>query len=91
VTEYAVYTDSGASTYKCAAGVKSLRSQRNDTAVKLRSSSTSDLPKKTVSLEMAFILPPVFDNDKYEALGVQLETVRLYDICITDPIKSLLD
>jgi hypothetical protein len=70
--------DSGDSTYKCAARVKILSSHRNnDMLVKSRSSSTSDLPKKIVSLERALVVPPVFDSDKYEALRVQLETVLL--------------
>jgi hypothetical protein len=69
-----------------------LRSERNDdTPVKLRSSSTSDLPKKIVSPERALVLPPVFDTDKFEALSVQLETVRLNGVCTITLIKTLLD
>jgi hypothetical protein len=91
-TEYAYYTDSGASTYKCAACVKTLPPERyDDTAVKLRSSSTSDHPKKIVSPDRAFVLPPVFDTDKYEALSVQLETGRLNGVCTIDLIKTRLD
>jgi hypothetical protein len=59
--------------------------------VKLRSSSTSDLPKEVVSPERALVLPPVFDSNKYEALRVWLETVRLSGVCIIDLIKALLD
>jgi hypothetical protein len=59
--------------------------------VNLRSSSTSDLPKKIVSPERALVLPPVFDSDKYEALSVQMETVRLNGVCTIDLIKTLLD
>jgi hypothetical protein len=46
--------------------------------------------KKTVSLERSLVLPPVFDRDKYEALSVQLETVRLDGVCTIDLIKSLM-
>jgi hypothetical protein len=59
--------------------------------VKPRSSSASDLPKKTVSPERALILPPVFDSDKYEALSVQPETVHLNGFCTIDHIKTPLD
>jgi hypothetical protein len=52
-------------------------------------SSTSDLPKKIVSPERLLVLP--FDCDKYKALSVRLETVRLNGVCITDLIKSLVD
>jgi hypothetical protein len=79
-TKYGSYTDSGASTYKHAACVKTLRSRRNDvTTVKHRSSPTSGLPRKIVSPEKALVLPPIFDSDKYvyETLSVQLETLRL--------------
>jgi hypothetical protein len=55
------------------------------------SSSTSDLPKKIVSPERASVLPVVFDSDKYEAVSIQLETLRLSGVCTTDLIKSLLD
>jgi hypothetical protein len=72
-TEYQFYTGSGVSTFKCAFCVKALRLQQNDdTPVKTRSSSTSDLPKKVISPERALVLPPVSDSDKYEALSVQL-------------------
>jgi hypothetical protein len=69
-----------------------LRSARNeDKPVKLRSSSTSDLPKKIVSPERTLVLPPVFDTDKFEALSVQLETVRLNGVCTIDLLKTLMD
>jgi hypothetical protein len=77
-TEYAYYTDSGVSTYMCAALPKN-----DDTPVKPRSSSTLDLPKKIISRERALLLYPVFDSDKYVALNVQL--------CTIDLIKTLLD
>jgi hypothetical protein len=59
--------------------------------VKLRSSSTSDLPQKIVSPERTLVLPPVFDTDKFEALSVQLETVYLNGVCTIDLLKTLLD
>jgi hypothetical protein len=66
--------------------------QRNDdTLVKTRSSSTTDLPKKVISPERALVLPPVSDSDKYEALRVQLDTVRLSGVCAIDLIRSLID
>jgi hypothetical protein len=84
--------ESGASTYKCAALDKTLRSQRNDdTPVKPCSSSTSDLPKENVSPDRALFLPPVFKSDKYEALSVQLERIRLNEVCTVDLIKTLLN
>jgi hypothetical protein len=77
-TEYRYYTNSGVSTYKCTTCVKVLRLQRgDDTPVKTRSSSTSDLPKKVISPERSLVLLPVIDTDRYEALCMQLETVRL--------------
>jgi hypothetical protein len=36
------------------------------------------------------VLPPVIDTDKYEALCVQLETVRLNGACALDLIQSLI-
>jgi hypothetical protein len=51
----------------------------------------SDLPKKIVSPESALVLSPVFDSDRYEALSVQLGTVRLIRVCTIDLIKTLLD
>jgi hypothetical protein len=50
----------------------------------------SNLPKKIVSLEMTLVLPPVFDSDKYEALSIQLESVRLSGVCTIDLMKILL-
>jgi hypothetical protein len=50
-----------------------------------------DLPKKVISPERALVFPPVIDSDKYEALSVQLETVRLNGVCAIDLIKSLID
>jgi hypothetical protein len=76
-TKYAYYTDAGVSTYKCAACVKTLRSQmKDDTSVRPRE---SDLQKKIVFPDRTLVLSLVFDNDKYsyEALSVQLGTVRL--------------
>jgi hypothetical protein len=88
-TEYQFYTGSGVSTFKSASCVKALCLQRNDdTPVKTRSSSTSDLPKKVISPERALALPPISDPDKYEAPSVQLETVRLNGVCAIDLIKS---
>jgi hypothetical protein len=63
----------------------------DDTPVKPRSSSTSDLPKKIVSPERALIPPSVFDSDKYETLSFQLETVRLSGVCAIGLMKTLLD
>jgi hypothetical protein len=75
-TEYAYYTDSGASAFKCAACVETLRSQRNDDApVKPRFSLTSDLSKKIVSPQWALVLLPVFVSHKYWSLSAQLETI----------------
>jgi hypothetical protein len=62
----------------------------DDTPVKTRSSSTSDLPKKVVSPERSLVLPPVMDTDRYEALCVQLETVRLNGACALDLKQSLI-
>jgi hypothetical protein len=59
--------------------------------VKIRSSSTSDLPKKVISPERSLVLPPVIDTDKYEALCVQLETVRLNSVCAINLITSPTD
>jgi hypothetical protein len=58
--------------------------------VKTRSSSTSDLPKKFIYPEGSLVLPPVMDTDKYEALCVQLETVRLNGACALDLVQSLI-
>ena len=83
--------DSGVSTYKCAECVKLLRVQRNDDSpVKTRSASASDAPRKVVSPERSLVLPPVFDTDKFEALSVQVETVRHIGVCTLDLIKSLV-
>jgi hypothetical protein len=60
-------------------------------AIKTRSSSTSDLPKKVGFLGRSHVLHPLIDADKYEALCVQLEIVRLNGICELDMIKSLVD
>ena len=90
--EYTYYMDSGVLTYKCAECVKLLRVQRNDdTPVKTRSASASDAPRKVVSPERSLVLPPVFDSDKFEALSVQVETVRLNGVCTMDLIKSLIN
>jgi hypothetical protein len=84
--------DSGVSTYKCAECVKLLRVQRNDdTPVKTRSASASDVPRKVVSPESSLVLPPVFESDKFEALSVQVDTVRLNGVCTMDLIKSLTE
>jgi hypothetical protein len=64
--------------------------RRDDTPVKTRSSSTSDLPKKVISPERSQVIPPVMDTDKYEALCVQLETVHLNGVCALDLIQSLI-
>jgi hypothetical protein len=78
--------DSGVSTFKL------LRVQRNDdTPVKTRSASASDAPRKVVSPERSLVLPPVFDSDKFEALSVQVETVRLNGVCAMDLMKSLIN
>jgi hypothetical protein len=58
--------------------------------VKFCSSSRLDIPKKIVSPERALVLSPVFDSDIYEALSVQLETVRLSGVCAIDLTKYLL-
>jgi hypothetical protein len=88
-TGYAYYTYPGASTYKCALCVKTLRSKRNDdTPVKPRSLSKSDLPKKIDWPERALVLL-VSDSDKYGALIVQLQTVRRNGVCTVVLIKSL--
>jgi hypothetical protein len=87
-TEYQYYTNSGDSTYKCATCVKILCLQRSDdTPVKARSSSTSDLPK-VISPERSLVLPPVMDTDK--VLCLQRETVRLNGTCALDLIQSLI-
>jgi hypothetical protein len=71
--------------------VKVLHVQRSDdTLVKTRSSSTSDLLKKVISPERSLVLPPVMDTDWYEALCVQLETVRLNGACALDLVQSLI-
>jgi hypothetical protein len=90
VTEYATLRILGPPlTSAC---FETLRSQRNDdTPVKPRSLSTSDLPKKIVSPKRALVLPPVFDSDNHEALSVQLETVRLNGVCTVDFIKAPSD
>jgi hypothetical protein len=46
-----------------------------------------DLPKKIVLAERALFLSPVFDGDKYEALRVQLESMRLNEVCAVELIK----
>ena len=90
--EYAYYMDSGVSTYKCAECVKLLRVQRNDdTPVKTRSASASDVPRKVVSPDRSLVIPPVFESDKFEALSVQVETVRLNGVCTLYLIESLTD
>jgi hypothetical protein len=84
---YYYHTDSEASTYKHASCVKTLRFQKNeDTPVKARSSSISDLHKIIVSPERTLVLPPVFDSDRYEMLSVRLETARLNGVCTIDLI-----
>jgi hypothetical protein len=68
-----------------------LRVKRNDdTPVKTRSSSMSDLPKKVISPERALVLPSATDADKYEAICVQLEMVRLNGACTFYLIQSLV-
>jgi hypothetical protein len=68
-----------------------LRAKRNDdTPVKTRSSSTSDLPKKVFSPERSLVLPSATDADKYEAICVHLETFRLNGACTLDLIQSLV-
>jgi hypothetical protein len=47
-------------------------------------------PKKVISPERSLVLPPVIDSDKYEALCVQLETVRLNGACALDLIQALI-
>lgn len=90
-TEYQYYTDSEVSTFKCTPCVKILcLQQSNDTPVKTHS-STSDLPKKVISPEWSLVLPSVIASDKYEALCVQLESVRFNGICTTDLIKYLIN
>jgi phosphotransferase system IIB component len=90
--EYAYYMDSGVSTFKCAECFKLLRVQCNDdTPVKTHSASASDVPRKVVSPERSLVLPPVFESDKFEALSVQVETVRLNGVCTMYLIKSLAD
>jgi hypothetical protein len=87
-----VYRVSGTSIDKCVAYFKTLRSQGNDyTPVTPLSSSTSVLPKKIVSPERASVMPVVFDSDKYEAVSIQLETLRLNGVRKTDFINSPLD
>jgi hypothetical protein len=51
----------------------------------------SDLLEKITSPERALVLPQVFDSDKYEALSIQLETVRLSGFCTADLIKTMLN
>jgi hypothetical protein len=46
---------------------------------------------KVISPERALVLAPVSDSDKYEALSVQLETVRLNGVSAIGLIKSLID
>jgi hypothetical protein len=58
--------------------------------VKLRSTSTSDVPKKIVSPERALFLAPVFDSDRYEELNVQLVRVHLNGVCTIDLIGTML-
>jgi hypothetical protein len=89
--EYAYCTNSGTSTYKCAACSKTLRSQRNEDASANPRSSTLDLPKKIVSPERTLVMPPVFNSDKREVLSIQQETVRLRGVCTIDLIQLLLD
>jgi hypothetical protein len=63
-TEFLYYTKSGVSTYKCLTCMTVLRQQRSDdTPVKTRSSSTSDLPKKVISPERSLVIPSVMDTD----------------------------
>jgi hypothetical protein len=64
--------------------------QSDDTPVKTHLSSTSDLPKNVISPERSLVLPPVMDTNRYEALCVQLETVRLSGACALDLIQSLI-
>jgi hypothetical protein len=50
-----------------------------------------DLPKESISPERALFLPPGFDSDKYKALRVQLDTVRLTGVYTVDLVNILLD
>jgi hypothetical protein len=71
--------------------MKVLRLQwSDDTPVKTRLSSTLDFPKKVISPERSLVLPPVMDTDRYEALCMQLETVRLNGACALDLIQSVI-
>jgi hypothetical protein len=47
-------------------------------------------PTKVIFPEMALVLPPTFDGDKYEAQIVQLETIRLNGLNSVELLKSLL-
>jgi hypothetical protein len=64
-TEYTFYMANGESTYKCGACVKQLRSVRdeNNSVRSLRSASTFEVGKKTVSPDRELILPTLNDND----------------------------
>lgn len=85
----AYYTDSDASTYKCAASVKNFWSQRNDNLpVKFLSSLTLDFPKKIVSLERALFLS-IATN--ITSLTSSWRQRVLNVVCTIDLIKALLD
>jgi hypothetical protein len=80
----AYFRDTGASTYKCAACVKTSRSQRNAVTPMKFGSLSSYFPNKIVSRERSSILPPGFGSDRYEAVSVQLKTARLNGVCTID-------
>jgi hypothetical protein len=66
--------ESGISTSKC--DLLSVE-HHDDTTVKAGSASTSDIPRLVLFPERPFVLPPVFESEKFEALRVQVDTVRL--------------
>jgi hypothetical protein len=57
----------------------------------LQDSTSLFLSSSPRSPERALVLPPVSDSDKYEALSVQLETLRLNGVSAIGLIKSLID
>ena len=94
--EYSCLMVNGESTYKCTSCIKNLRSlRRDDTPVKTRSAATeiseAVSPLKIISPDRVLELPPIFEDGKYEASMVLLETIRLNSQSAVDILKTLLD
>jgi hypothetical protein len=86
-TEFAIYTASGRSSYKCEACIKLLK-RTEETPSKMQwSLSVSDATKKVVSPERQLILSPVCSKD---SISAQIETVCLNGQSTVQVLESLL-